>query len=274
MGKKLIIPGADFSANAIYTPHLGIKVAAGKTATILASTNGSTPIVYTTRTAGAVDEYFSIDLSDYLYAGYDGGYILSSGRNTAYENSNKESILEAEIICDDFTSLCNAVSSCWVLTSLTIRNSKGKLVDISDMCNGCNALATMNFDELDTSNVTKMGTAFSKIFANEIDISRIDTTSVISTGLNGIFNTVHASTIRLGEKWIIPSNSYQAQYGSIFGSSSSIANVYAPSFIKANMDVNGTTEMKTAYGLSVCGSSSIVLHCKDGNATWNGSIWS
>ena len=153
MGKKLIIPGADFSANAIYTPHLGIKVAAGKTATILASINNSTPIVYMTKTAGAADEYFSIDLQDYLDAGYDGGYILSCGRGTTYQNINNEAILEAEIICDDFTSLSDACKDCWALTSLTIRNSKGKLVNMSNMCYGCNALATMNFDELDTSKV-------------------------------------------------------------------------------------------------------------------------
>lgn len=187
MGKKIVIPDADFSANGIVIPMI-IKIKAGQSVVIDGVTytggvNGQAyeldtiPTTFHESSAVTYLESVTINTTEFIlkqgYFQYQDGLqkvaILSqiqttNNLNTAFAYCKKLRELTGigNFSTTGVTNFSQMFRSCEALTSLDVSNfDTSEATNISNMFAGCTYLTTLDLSSFDTSNVTDMSRVFS-----------------------------------------------------------------------------------------------------------------
>lgn len=272
MGKKLIIPGADFSANGIEIP-LVVTIKANKSIIIGGKTY----------TAGDADTDFEIDTipSDfYLNYNEDVKYIrigspftIPSMGGAFRDLANLEEIVfaakvrttvgVANILFANNTSLkkFNAKNlyyeadnasmifyNCSALTEVkNMDNFSENITNTSLMFSGCSELTSLNLSNLKTANVTDMSNMFK-------DCKKL-------------------RTLILGNGWKMTAN---PNVTAMFNNCLALTEIFAPSLVASDYNKEGTDTYKFMQGfVSVDAlSDNITIHCGSGKLIWQNSAWS
>lgn len=208
MGKKIIVPGADFSANGIAIPMI-IKIKAGQSAVIDGITytggvNGEAyeldtiPSTFHESSAVTYLENVTINTSEFIlkqgYFQYQQGLkkvsILSPVSTTtnlntvfAYCNVLEEISGMENFSTEGVTNLSQMFRSCAQLASIDVTHfDTSACTNISNMFAGCTKLKTLNLSSFDTSKVTDM----SRVFSGNTVLETI----ILGTGWDMIGKTV------------------------------------------------------------------------------------
>ena len=201
MGKKLVIPGADFSTNGIAIPMV-IKIAAGQSVVIggntySGGTNGEAyeldtiPATFHENSAVTYLELVTINSPD---------FILRDGYFQYQQGLKKVSFLSEINMANDIkTSFANC-SILEEITGLENLNTEG-VTRFDQMFRGCASLASLDVSNFDISAATNISNMFAGCAAlTALDLSSFDTTKV--TDMNRMFSSCsHLKTLILGDKF-------------------------------------------------------------------------
>lgn len=177
MGKKLIIPAADFSANAFLNTYMKIKVAANSSVQMhyqkssdYSVANYGEPIV---NNSNSPKEFF-VEMTDYFNT-YDGTYLFY----------NETSLLEI-FIYDNKGILTSLILSFYMCSSLKkVSIFASKLKNMHQIFSKCLQLSELSI--LKTGEIIDMYNAFRNNMLKTIDLSRVIYGSLKSDGLERIF---------------------------------------------------------------------------------------
>lgn len=270
MGRKLIIPNADFSINGIEIPLI-VTIKANKSITIGGKTY----------TAGDADTDFEIDTipSDfYLNYNEDVTYIrigvpftIPSMGGAFRDLANLEEVVFAakvktygigNVLFANCPSLkrFNAKNlyfesgnasmifySCSSLTEVkNLNNFSEAIHNTSSMFNGCSELTNLDLSNLKTSNVTDMSYMFN--------------------------DCIKLRTLTLGNGWKMTAN---PNVTGMFVNCISLTDIYAPSLVASDYNKQDTDTYKFMQGFvnPFALSNNITIHCGSGTLKWNGSTW-
>lgn len=298
MGKRLVIPDADFSANGIIPDYDFVFVLSPNSSATI-TVNGTTYSISNAtaksrevglNVAGTVTNINSLcknqtsvekvkinkDLSSLTYC------------TEAFRGANK--LKEVDLSA---TSLSSARSSfrtfqgCTLLEKIklpsrTLFNAptyffiESKVltgVDFSlfafsgDFGNGFQGTSVERFDGIDTSQVTKMAYTFASSLAVNLDISDFNTSGV-STMAHMFDGANHLRTLTLGANFSMTSSTTATD---MFKGCRVLETIYATQLLSSSETI---TALKSAISSSTNVSSSILLICSDATLTWNGTSWS
>lgn len=239
MGKKIIIQGANFSANGIVIP-MTIKIKANQSITIEGTTysggeNGAIfeldAIPTTLRAAASSTAIESVSIND-------SDFILSS----AYFENNA-GLTDVRFLMDSFssaTSLLNTFSQCKTLQSITgLGNINTKNVtNLGYLFRYCTQLTSIDVSSFDTAYVTNMMAMFSGCSnLTSLDLSSFKTsrTSDMSRMFAGCPNL---QTLTLGENWDMITGNPSVE--DTFYSCDKLASIIAPACVASQYATEGT----------------------------------
>ena len=242
MGKKLIIPGADFSENCIIIP-LTIVVKAGGSVNI-GGVEYSAP-------AGADKEYeidsvpsnFSLNYEDDIkYIRIGSSTIIANESGDFRDNQNlEEAIFAATISTSAIASVLFA--NCPKLkkfdgTNLMYNAENGSMLFLS-----CTSLT-----EVKLGNFKYPITNFSYCFSECSNLKKVEFDNTLS---------LSDSPTMTG----------------MFANCPALEDIYAPSLVASDYNVSGTNTYKFIQGIGAT-TGHVKIHCGTGTLTWNGSSWS
>lgn len=239
MGKKIIIQGADFSANGITIP-MTIKIKANQSITIEGTTyNGgesgasfeldATPTTLRAAASSTAIESIFINDSD---------FILSS----AYFENNA-GLTDVRFLMGSFssaTSLRNTFSQCTTIRSITgLGNiNTENITDLSYLFRSCSQLTSIDVSSFDTTYVTSMTLMFSGCSSlTSLDLSSFSTSRV--SDMTRMFASCSSlQTLTLGENWdMITRNPSVVD---VFYSCDKLASIIAPACVASQYATEGT----------------------------------
>lgn len=298
MGKQLVIPGADFSANGIIPDYDFVFVLSPNSSATI-TVNGTTYSISNTtaksreiglNVAGTVTNINSLcknqtsvekvkinkDLSSLTYC------------TEAFRGANK--LKEVDLSA---TSLSSANSSfrmfqgCTILEKIKLpsqalfkaptyffissKNLAG--VDFSqfafsgDLGNGFQETSVERFNGIDTSAVTKMAYAFASSYAVNLDLSEFNTSGV-STMAHMFDGATLLRTITLGANFSMTSSTTATD---MFKGCRVLETINATQLLSSSETISA---LKSAVSGSANVSNSISLICADATLTWDGTSWS
>lgn len=275
MGKKIIIQGADFSANGIVIPMI-IKI----------KSNQSITIGGITYSGGENGAYFELDaIPNTLKSGSlstaiesvfinDSDFILSS----AYFENNS-GLTDVRFSMGSFrsaTSLLNTFSNCNTIQSIIGFGNINteNVTNLGSLFRSCKKLTSIDISSFDTTNVTNMTLMFSDCNnLTSIDLSSFNTSKV--TNMTRMFSTCsNLQTLTLGENWdMITGNPSVID---IFYNCNKLASIIAPACVASQYATEGTQIKKLIDAITSSGFKStrqetpIVITCAN-NETVRGT---
>lgn len=270
MGRKLIIPGADFSANGIEIP-LVVTIKANKSVVIGGKTY----------TAGDADTDFEIDAipSDfYLNYNEDVTYIrigvpftIPSMSGAFRNNSNLEEVIFAAKV--KTYGIGNTLfANCTSLKKFNAKNLYFEAQNASSLFYECTSLKEVtnldNFSDI-IINTASMFSGCKEL--TNLDLSKIKTSNV--TDMSHMFKGCEKlRTLTLGNGWKMTAN---PNVTGMFANCISLTDIYAPSLVASDYNKQGTDTYKFMQGFvdPVALSNNITIHCGSGTLKWNGSTW-
>lgn len=300
MGKRLVIPGVDFSANGIILDYDFVFVLSPNSSATI-TVNGTTYSISNAtaksrevglNVAGSVTNINSFcknqtsvekvkinkDLSNLTYCqeAFRGANKLKEVdlANTAISSVRKPSSFRMFQGC----TILNRVklptgtlftSPTYFFTSA--RNLAG--VDFSlfafngDLSNGFQSTSVERFNGIDTSRVTKMAYAFTSSFAVNLDISDFNT-SLVSDMQHMFDGATILRTLTLGANFSMTSGTNVTE---MFKDCSALNKINATQLLSSSETI---TALKSALSGSTRVSNSISLVCSDATLYWDGTSWS
>lgn len=255
MGKKIIIQGADFSANGIAIPMI-IKIKANQSITIEGTTynggeNGAffeldaIPTTLRNGVSSTAIEIVSINDSDFIL-------------NSAYFENNA-GITDVRFLMGSFssaTSLMNTFSQCSTIQSVTgLGNiNTENVTNLSCLFRSCSRLTSIDFSSFDTSYVTNMALMLSGCGnLTSLDLSSFNTSRV--SDMSRVFASCsNLQTLTLGEKWDMITGSTSVV--DTFYSCNKLASIIAPACVASQYTTAGTQIKKLIDAIAGSGFSS------------------
>ena len=272
MGKKLVIPGADFSTNGIAIPMV-IKIAAGQSVVIggntySGGTNGEAyeldtiPATFHENSAVTYLELVTINSPD---------FILRDGYFQYQQGLKKVSFLSEINMANDIkTSFANC-SILEEITGLENLNTEG-VTRFDQMFRGCPSLASLDVSNFDTSAATNISNMFAGCAAlTALDLSSFDTTKV--TDMNRMLSSCsRLETLILGDKFSMVNKIVT----DLFYLNVYLTSIVAPKCLSTEYGTSGTELMALINAIQGSGYNStrnsrpLVITCGD-NKTVTGT---
>lgn len=241
MGKKLIIPGADFSENCIVIP-LTIVVKAGGSVTI-----GG--IVYTADTEDKEYEINSIPSNFYLNYEDDIKYLRIGSPVTLADMGgvfrDNSSIEEVILAADVYTStgVANILfANCPKLKKFDGSHLYFRANNASMLFYSCSAIEEVKLPHLGEK--TNMSTCFK--------------------------NCSNLKSVEFGSDFGLTSD---APVSEMFSNCHALETIIAPSLVASEYATSGTLTNKFIQGIDAT-TGHVTIHCGTGKLTWNGTSWS
>lgn len=236
MGKKVIIPGADFSENAIVIP-LTIVVKAG----------GSVTIGSNTYSAGAKDTEFEIDsIPSGFYLNYNNDikylrigttYQFVDSTGIFRNNENMEEIIFAANVSTGTVYSKVMFANCAKLKKFDGSHFYYLPSDASQLFLGCSAIT-------------------------EIKLPHMGEKSSMAGCFNGCTSL---KTVEFGNDFTLTSD---ADVSTMFYNCPALETIIAPSLVASDYNVTGTPTNVFIQGIS-SQTGDVTIHCGSGKLTWD-----
>lgn len=242
MGKKLIIPGADFSENCILIPL-----------TIVVKDGGSVTIDSVEYTAGEEDmayEINSIPSNFYLNYEDDIKYLRISSPVTLADMSgifrNNNNLEEIIFSADVYTSIGVAnilFANCPKLKKFDGTHLFFRAANASMLFYSCSAIEEVKLPHLG---------------------EKLNMTACFK-------NCTNLKSVEFGSDFGLTSD---ASVSEMFFNCPSLETIVAPSLVASEYAISGTLTNKFIQGINAT-TGHVTIHCADGGKlTWNGTLWS
>ena len=298
MGKQLVIPGADYSANGIIPDYDFVFVLSPNSSATI-TVNGTTYSISNTtaksrevglNVAGTVTDINSLCKNQTSIESVIINKDLSSLSycTEAFRGANK--LKEVDLSA---TSISSANSSfrifqgCTILETVKLpsatlfnypayffisaKNLAGvdfsKFIFKGDFSNAFQETSAERFNGIDTSQVSKMGYTFASSYAVNLDISEFNTSSV-STMTHMFDGAKLMRTLILGANFTMTSNTVKDE---MFKGCTALETINASQLLSSSETI---TALKSAVSGSTNVSGNISLICSDVTLNWNGISWS
>lgn len=272
MGKKLVIPGADFSTNGIAIPMV-IKIAAGQSVVIGGNTysGGTNGEAYELDTIPSTLHENSAVTYLELVTVNTPEFILKDGYFQYQQGLKKLSILQPVQVTND---LKTAFAYCRTLAEFNGINNieTAGVTNFSQMFRSCEQLVNLSLTHFDTSSATTLSNMFAGC-ANlkTLDLSSFVTTSV--TDMSRVFSGCsHLETLILGTGWTMIGKTVT----DLFYLNVNLTSIVAPKCLSTEYGTSGTELMALINAIQGSGynvnrnSRPLVITCGD-NKTVTGT---
>lgn len=240
MGKKLIIPGADFSENAIIIPL-----------TIIVKAGGSVVIGGTTYSAGVKDTQFEID-------------TIPAGFNISQNNDLKYLRIGSPITLPDGVGLFSNLEE--IETIIFAADVNTGIVAKSLLAN---CFKLRNFDGRHLYyNAGNAGHMFYE--CNSIqEIKNLHFSNPLYTASYMFKNCYELETVEFDNSLTFDTSVDVAE---MFTGCTNLKSIIAPSLVASDYNIAGTNTYKFIQGIDAT-TGHVTIHCGTGKLTWNGSSW-
>ena len=266
MGRKLVIQGADFSANGIVIP-MTIKIKAGQ----------STVINGTTYSGGANGEFYELDAFPTTFHESSAVTYLEQATISSDDFTLKDGYFQYQQGLEKVSFLASAINTtndlkttfmyCTNLTEIVglDKLDTSGVVNMSQMFRSCSKLTSLDVSHFDTSAVTTFSNMFAGCKVSSLDLSSFDTSN--ATDMSRIFSGCDSlQTLVLGEDFDLVGKTVT----DLFYFTNKLASIVAPNCLSTDYGTANTQLMALVNAIQGSGYNSnrnanpLVITCGDG----------